>query len=139
MGIPLFSPSFATDLLKPFYAGLAQDELRLSACAQCGRIHWYPPEVMPCHPEAELTWKTVSPRGAIYSFTEVERSLLPGDHRAEVPFTVVLVASDDAPDARIPALFIAGAGIRPACGMRVRLRRLDVGDYTLPAFEPIGD
>jgi uncharacterized protein len=137
MGIPAFAPRFDTDLLKPFYAGLARGELLLSACSQCGQIHWYPPEVMPCHPDAELTWKTVSPHGVIYTFTTVERSLLPGDHRAEVPFTIVLVAADDAPNARVPGLFIADAGQSAECGMRVRLRPVTVGAYTLPAFAPI--
>lgn len=139
MGIPVFPPRFDSDLLKPFYEGLANGELRLSACAECGQIHWYPPEVMPCHPDADMTWKTVSPLGTVYTFTTIERSLLPGDHRGEVPFTVVLVASDDAPDARVPGLFVGAAGQAAECGMRVRLRPVQAGEHTLPGFEPVSD
>ena len=137
MGIPVFPPRFDSDLLKPFYDGLAQGELRLSACSECGKFHWYPPEVLPCHPEAELVWKPVSTEGVVYTFTTIERSLLPGDHRDEVPFTVVLVASKDTPHLRVPGLFISDDGSEPQCDMSVRLRPVQVGDYWLPAFEPI--
>lgn len=138
MGIPLFKPRFETDLLVPFYEGLEKGELRLSACSQCGAWHWYPPEILPCHPDAHLEWRPISPEGVIYMFTTVHRSLLPGDHRGETPYTVVLVESDDVPGARIPALFVNANGKEPACGMRVRLSPIKAGDVTLAAFEPIG-
>ena len=137
MGIPLFPPRFDTDLLKPFYEGLEKGELRMSACSECGTFHWYPPEIMPCHPDARMEWLPISPEGVIYSFTTVTRSLLPGNHRDEVPFTVILVESDDVPNARIPSLFIAKDGREPECGMRVHLAPVKAGDHILPAFEPL--
>ena len=96
-----------------------------------------PAEVLSCHPKAQMIWPKVSPEGTIYSFTTVTRSLLPGDHREEVPFTVILVNSDDVPDARIPALFVETNGKQPQCGMRVRLKPQKAGNHILPAFEPI--
>ncbi|MBL4800440.1 MAG: OB-fold domain-containing protein [Emcibacter sp.] len=137
MGIPVFPPRFDTDLLKPFYEGLEKGELRMSACSTCGEFHWYPPEILHCHPEAKIDWRTISPEGVIYSFTTVTRSLLPGDHRDEVPFTVILVESDDVPNARIPSIFMAREGQEAECGMRVRLSPVQAGEHILPAFEAI--
>src|SRR2546428_9504862 len=114
MGVPIFPPAFESDLLRPFYEGLAESELRLSANARTGEWVWYPQEVIPGRPDDRLKWRAVSPEGVIHAFTRVERSLLPGDHRSETPFTVVLFESDDAPGARIPRLFVSPAGIEPA-------------------------
>lgn len=137
MGVPNFPPRFDTDHMRPFYEGLEAGELRMTACAQCGRWYWYPPELSPCHPDAGLAWKPVSPEGWVHTFTTVERSLLPGDHRSETPYTVLLVESDDVPGARIPSLFVSADGREPSCDMRVRLAPVRAGDHILPAFEPL--
>jgi len=137
MGVPIFPPRFETDLLRPFYEGLAAGELRLTANARTGEWVWYPQEPIPGgRPGDTLEWRTVSPQGVIYAFTRVERSLLPGDHKAETPFTVVLFESDDAPGARIPGLFVSPDGGEPACGQRARLRPVQAGDLVIAGFEP---
>jgi uncharacterized OB-fold protein len=136
MGVPIFPPRFETDLLKPFYEGLAAGELRLTANARTGEWVWYPQEIAPGHPQDRLEWRQVSPQGVVYAFTRVERSLLPGDHKAETPFTVVLFESDDAPGARVPGLFVAADGVEPACGMRVRLKPVQAGEFIVAGFEP---
>ena len=136
MGVPIFPPRFETDLVKPFYEGLERGELRLTANARTGEWVWYPREVIRGHPEDRLEWRTVSPQGVVYAFTRVERSLLPGDHKGETPFTVVLFDSDDAPGARVPGLFVAPEGVEPACGMRVRLKPVRAGAFSVAGFEP---
>jgi uncharacterized OB-fold protein len=136
MGVPIFPPRFETDLLKPFYEGLAAGELRLTANARTGEWVWYPQEPIPGRPGGALEWRRVSSEGTIYAFTRVERSLLPGDHKAEVPFTVILFESDDAPGVRVPGLFVAPEGREPACGMRVRLSPVRAGEFLVAGFEP---
>ncbi len=137
MGIPVFAPRFDTDQMRPYYEGLEQGELRLTACGHCGRWLWYPPEVSPCHPDAPVEWRPVSPEGEVYTYTTIFRSLLPGDHAADVPYTVLMVESDSAPGCRIPSLLVEAEGVEPACGMRVRLKPVRAGDFVLPAFEPL--
>lgn len=136
MGIPNHPPRFDTDHNRPFYEGLELGELRLTACSECGTIHWYPPEVAPCHPGAQMVWRRVAPTGRIHMFSTIHRSLLPGDHAAEVPYTSALVESDDAPGARIPALIVNLEDRAPACDMRVRLSPVRVGNHVIAAFEP---
>ena len=136
MGIPVFPPRLESDLMKPFYEGLEAGELRLTADAETGDWIWYPPEIVPGRPHARLEWRSVSPLGTVYTFTTVVRSLLPGDHKAAVPFTVVLFESDDAPGARVPGLLVNLEGREPACGMRVRLCPVRAGDHVVAGFEP---
>ena len=136
MGIPVFAPRFETDQMRPFYEGLAKGELWMTACSECGKWYWYPPEVSPCHPDAHIEWRPVSPVGEVYTFTTIHRSLLPGDHKADAPYTIVMVESETVPGARIPSLLVNSEGREPACGMRVRLSPVQAGDWTLAAFEP---
>jgi uncharacterized OB-fold protein len=137
MGVPIYPPRFDSDLLRPFYDGLAAGELRLTANARTKAWVWYPQELPSGLPDDKLEWRTVSPEGVIYSFTRVERSLLPGDHKAETPFTVVLFESDDAPGARVPGLFVAPEGQEPACGLRVRLHPVQSGEFVIAGFTPV--
>lgn len=62
------------------------------------------------------------------------RSLLPGDHKDEVPFTVVLFESDDAPGCRVPGVLVEAEGVEPRCGMRLRFRPVLVGDHIIAGF-----
>lgn len=137
MNIPVYPPRFENDLVKPFYDGLAAGELRMSACSVCGTWHWYPPDVLPCHPEAPIAWRAVSPHGTVYTYTTIERSVLPGGAGKNTPYTVVLVEPDDVPGARIPSLFITSTDREPACGMRVTLRPVKGGDHMLAGFTPL--
>lgn len=136
MGIPYFEPRFDTPLLRPFYDALGRGELHLPACSRCARWYWYPTEIAPCHPSAGLEWRPVSSMGTIYTFTTVQRCLLPGDHKKETPYTVLLTEPDDVPGARIPSLWMGKPEREPVCGMRVKLSPVAVGDYTLPGFRP---
>ncbi len=137
MGVPNFPPRLESDLLRPFYDGLAKGELWLTTVADTGEWIWYPPEMVPGRPHATLSWARASDTGTVYSFTRIERSLLPGDHKAEVPFTVVLVEPDDAPGCRVPGLFVSDEA-EPACGQAVRLSPVRAGDHMVAGFSPIG-
>lgn len=134
MGVPIHAPRLESDLLRPFYEGLARGELWLTTVAETGEWIWYPPEMVPGRPHAALAWRRASDTGTVYSFTRIERSLLPGDHKAEVPFTVVLVEPDDAPGCRVPGLFVADDGVEPECGQTVRLRPVPAGDHVVAGF-----
>jgi uncharacterized OB-fold protein len=135
-GVPDFPPLF-TPHVRPFYEGLEAGELRMTACPKCQAWYWYPPEVLPCHPEAHPEWKAVSPEGKVFMYTTIHRSLLPTDQGAATPYTVVLAESDTVPGARIPGLFVNAGGREPACEMRVRFTPVRAGDHLVAGFEPI--
>lgn len=136
MGIPNYPVKLEGDEFRPFYDGLAAGELRITADPETGEWIWYPPEVVPGRPHVHLEWRPVSSEGKAYTFTTIVRSLLPGDHRAEVPFTVVLFEPDDAPGVRVPGVLVNAEGREPACEMRLRLKPVSVGDQVIAGFEP---
>ena len=136
MGLPNYPAQIDDPLFQGFYDGLAAGELRVTADAETGEWQWYPPEVIPGRPDARLEWRSVGTDGAAYSFTTVIRSLLPGDHKAEVPFTVVLFEPDAAPGVRIPGVLVEAEGVEPACAMRLRFKPVQVGDHWIAGFAP---
>lgn len=136
MGIPDYPVHLEDPQLQGFYDGLAAGELRLTADPDTGAWVWYPPEVVPGKPDAHLEWRPVSGEGQCYTFTTVYRCLLPGDHAAEVPFTVVLFESDDAPGCRVPGVLVDADGVEPSCGMRLRFRPVAVADRVIAGFAP---
>jgi uncharacterized protein len=137
MGIPNYPAQIDDPIFQGFYDGLAAGELRVTADAETGEWHWYPPEVIPGRPDATLEWRSVGSEGQAYSFTTVIRSLLPGDHAGEVPFTVVLFEPDAAPGVRIPGVLVEADGVEPACAMRLRFKPVAVGDHWIAGFLPV--
>lgn len=138
MGIPNYAVHLDNPVMQGFYDGLAVGELRLSTDPESGAWLWYPPEVIPGRPDSTVGWKKAAHSGAAYSFTTITRSLLPGDHSAEVPFTVVLFEPDDAPGVRVPGVLVEADGVEPACGMRLEFVALSVGDHHIAGFRPAG-
>lgn len=132
--LPNFAPPLSDGVSRPFYEGLEQGELRLTACPECGRIYWYPPELLPCHPSLRPAWRAVSPIGIVYSFTTIMRSLLPGADPDSVPHTIVLVEPLDAPGARVIGLMADDTGEGIGCGDHVRLHPIDMGTHIIPGF-----
>lgn len=137
MGLPDFAPRFETDAVRPYYEGLEQGELRATACPVCGTFYWYPPEILPCHPSHEPEWRAVSPVGDVYSFTTIERSLLPGADAHSVPHTIIMMHPDDAPGVRIIGLLDGDDASSIACGSRVRLSPIRIGEHIVPGFVPV--
>ncbi len=136
MGLPFFEPRLDTDLMRPYWDAIRNNDLRLPACSVCGAWLWYPPESLPCHPNGHLEWRPVPKTGTVYTFTTVERCLLPGDHKDDTPYTNALVELDNVPGVRLVTILINLNGTPPKIGMRVRYAPTKVNDQTLPTFEP---
>jgi uncharacterized OB-fold protein len=107
----------------PFWTGLAEGEVRLQRCAQCGS-HQYPPESF-CYScgARDLAWVKVRGEGTIYSFIVVHQQY----HKAFKPFLpyiVAIVQMDEGPRMLSAMLGLA----QPiAIGDRVKpcIRRVD--------------
>lgn len=131
---PDFAPPRTSALARPFYEALDEGVLRLPACPVCGIFYWYPPDILPCHHEVRAEWRAVSPVGTVYSFTTIERSLLPGAKKGSVPHTILMVEPLDAPGARLIGLAADGKGEEIACGDRVRFHPLRINDHVVLGF-----
>lgn len=95
-GIPLTAGDYFMGLYQPspetagFWEGVANDELRIKHCRDCGRL-WHPKRIVCTHcGSSDLDWKKADGRGEIYSFTEVRRAPTPA-FAASVPYALGLV------------------------------------------------
>ena len=136
MSLPDFSPRFDTDIVRPYWDALANGELKLPACSECGAWQWYPFEFIKCHADAHHEWKTVPVTGTVFTFTRVHRSFLPNAEKGAPPYVSALVELDGIAGVRIPTFLINLGDVAPSIGMKVRLKPLKRATYTAPAFEP---
>jgi uncharacterized OB-fold protein len=85
---------FAIDATRPFWDGLAAEEVRLQRCRACGSWVFYPrPRCSTCL-SADLEWHTVSGHGVVYSFTIARQATHPA-FAAEVPQLLAIVELEE--------------------------------------------
>jgi uncharacterized OB-fold protein len=84
----------AVGLNGDFYAFLAQGELRLQRCTECGT--WRHPPRLRCAQCGSLTvaWKPASGRGRVYSWTTTHRAV---DPAFTPPYAILVVELEEGP------------------------------------------
>lgn len=81
-----------------FFEAAGRGELVIRECLDCGFILHLPRAICEqCH-SSNTAWRTVRPRGRIYSYSTLERQAHPA---FPAPYTVILVELDDVPHARL--------------------------------------
>ncbi|MEO5899270.1 MAG: OB-fold domain-containing protein [Ilumatobacteraceae bacterium] len=82
------------DATRPFWDGLAVEEVRLPRCRACAAWVFYPrPRCSTCL-SADLEWQTVSGQGTIYSYTVARQATHPA-FAAQVPQLLAIVELDE--------------------------------------------
>lgn len=112
------APQVAGSAFLPYWEGLERSEIRLPRCAACGRYHWYPEPRCPHCAAPELTWKSVSPEGTVFTLTTVRRVLVPAPGLV-APYGVALVDLAEAVGCRLLVNFDPGS--HPAIDAAVRI------------------
>lgn len=120
-----------TELAAPFRAGCRAGELRLQHCEACDRLQFYPRIVCTRCGGRQLTWRAVSGRGRIASFTVVRRGLSPA---YEAPYVVALIDLEEGP--RMMSNVI---GTEPGPDLDTKPAALVVGARVEVQFEPWGE
>lgn len=95
---PLPDRGFA--LTAPFWDAAEHGELALPVCTTCDRITWYPAERCRHCGAPTLDWQRVDGGGRVFSWTVVERVLLPA-FADDVPYLTGLVSLDRDPEVRL--------------------------------------
>ena len=85
---------------QPFWDATARHALVAARCAGCGRFRMPPTPFCPHCQSQSIDWRTLSGRGTVYSYTVVERAILPGmeDH---LPYVPAVIELDGAPGVRL--------------------------------------
>ena len=99
-------PDTDDPVMAPFFTAAANHELRIQACAACGRLRHPPRPVCPWCRSFESEWRLMSGRGAVWSFVVPHPPLLPA--YAEVsPYNVVVVGLEEDPLIRLVGNVVA--------------------------------
>jgi len=123
-----------TDDTRPFWDGCRRHELVIQRCAECGTFRHLPTPV--CWRCRGFTheWVPVSGRGELFTYAVVHRPFLP-DLAPHVPYTVVVVALEDAPGVRVVSNLIGATPEELRIGLPVEVVFEDVGgEVTVPRF-----
>jgi uncharacterized OB-fold protein len=91
---------------EPFWIAARAGELRMQACAACGRLRFPPRPMCPWCGSVESTWQLVSGRGTIWSYAVPHPPLLPA-YAAVAPYNVIVVTLDEDPTLRLAGNLVA--------------------------------
>lgn len=123
----------------PFWSAAAQDRLTCAQCGDCGRFRMPPSPFCPhCRSQA-VDWPTLPGTGRIFSFTIVERAVLPGTEDT-IPYVPAVIDLDGAAPARIISNIVDSDVDAIRIGGRVRavFDHLEEG-VALPRFTLAGE
>jgi uncharacterized protein len=85
---------------RPFWEAAARGELRMQACAACGRLRFPPRPMCPSCRSTRTDWPLMSGYGSVWSFVVAHPPLLPA-YTALAPYNVMVVALDEDPALRL--------------------------------------
>jgi Predicted nucleic-acid-binding protein containing a Zn-ribbon len=123
------------DESRPYWEAAREHRFVLQRCGACGKHVFYARALCPhCH-AAELEWVEASGRGTIHSYTVARRPAGPA-FADRVPYVCVLVDLEEGP--RMLSNLIVDDVDSVRVGQPVRVAFEDVGEVTLPVFEPEG-
>lgn len=123
-------PRFYSPYDEPFWRSINEESMRIQCCSECGRCRYPPGACCPNCLSTEATWKEVSGRGRILSWTTFHRQYLPA---YPAPTTVVAVELEEGP------IFISNIDDKERSKLKVNVPvRLIYGKhldgYTIPRF-----
>ena len=123
-----------TDDTRPFWDGCRRRVLLVQRCTRCAAFRHPPSPVCWRCRGFEHEWVAASGRGTLFSYAVVHRAFLPSLADC-VPYTVAVVALDDAPGVRLVSNVIEAAPETLAIGLPVEVVFEDVtADVTVPRF-----
>lgn len=116
-----------------FFAAAARGELVILRCAGCGRVLHLPRAYCAACATWQAAWRPVAGRGRLYSWTVADHAVHPA---FPVPYTVVLVEVDDAPEARLVGYLPGVPELQAGQAMEAWFETLDDGTV-LPQWRPV--
>jgi len=129
--IPMVTPES-----ERYWQGCKQHELWLRSCNSCAKPYFYPRDICPLCGSRDTTWKQMSGRGTVYTFSIVQRAPTPA-FAEDVPFVNAIVELEEG------ARMMTGlVGVEPdpskiSVGTPVEVTFEDITEeVSLPKFQP---
>jgi len=121
---------------QPYWDGLNDHKLRLQRCADCGKFRHYPRPVCDACYAMEATWRQVSGRGRVHSWTVAHHPFHPG-FKAELPYVLATVDLEEGVRMIAQLRSVAPEAIAIGLPVEVAFERA-TDEVTLPVFRKAG-
>ena len=119
----------------PFWAGCAEGELRVQACASCGRRRMPPRPMCPYCNSFDTTWELMSGRARVWSVVIPHPPLLPA-YGEQAPYNVVVVELEDDPSIR----FVGNVVLEADAALdSIEPHTVEIGDPLQVVFSHVAD
>lgn len=116
---------------EPFWAACRRHELVVQHCTACDAFVFYPRSTCPSCGSGELTWRPVSGRGALHTFTVARRATHP-KLADRVPYVIAIVELDEGPRLTSTVVDVDPDTLR--IGQRLVVGFEDHEEISLPVF-----
>jgi uncharacterized protein len=116
-----------------FFDAARRGELAIRICDSCGTVLHTPRAYCSACGSWDSSWRAVRPTGTLYSWTVTRHQVNP---EFPVPYTVVLVQLDDAPDVRLLGHLPGTPDLTGGQPMVARFEETAPG-VVIPQWEPI--
>jgi uncharacterized OB-fold protein len=110
-----------------YWDGAAKGKLMIKRCAACGEYHHYPRALCPFCFSDRTEWREASGRGAIYSFSVMQR--------APAPYAIAYVALEEGPTMMTNLVDCDFGALKIGQKVKVAFKPTD-GGPPLPMFTP---
>lgn len=119
---------------EPFWAAARQHELRLAQCGDCDKFRMPPTPFCPHCRSQKVNWIAIVTRGVLYSYTIVERTVLPGI-AMDLPYVPAIVEFPELDHVRLITNIVGSRICDIAVGRAVQLHwHLPQGAQPMPVF-----
>jgi uncharacterized OB-fold protein len=118
----------------PYWDAAREGRLTCAQCSHCHRFRMPPSPFCPHCRHQGIDWPTLPGSGTVFSYTIVERAVLPGTEDT-IPYVPAVVSLDGAAPCRVITNIVDSdiAAIRIGATVRVVFDRLD-GGAAIPRF-----
>ena len=129
MSQPMLPVTFDRDTGR-FFAAAHEGKLVYRACNACGHGLAVPTQFCGACGSEDTGWRESRGTGTLFTWTTVAHSVHPA---YPAPYTIVVVALDDAPSVRLVGSLPGAPGLRAGQAMRVVFQRM-TDDITVPQW-----
>lgn len=123
---------------QPFWEATKEHRLLLARCADCAHARMPPTPFCPRCQSQRIVWSALSGLGTVYSYTVVNRAILP-DMDAYLPYVPAVITLDGADGVRLISNVVDVEVQAIAVGMRVQVVWDDAPSQgvAVPRFAPV--
>lgn len=124
-----------TALSQPYWDGCRKGVLLLQHCVDCGELQFYPRIICSSCGGGNLDWQASSGKGAVASFTIVQRGITAA---YPAPYMVALIDLEEGPRMMSSLIDVAAEDVR--VGLCVEVTFTDWSDeIAVPEFRPLNN